>query len=261
MDRFRFAARYATVHLLVSVVLGACTAILVLFVWYPPPYDLLSGGRDLFLLMLIIDLICGPLLTLLLIDPQKTRLALWIDMSLVAVIQLCALVFGVWTTYQARPLFLVHEVDRFRVITLSDIYFSDEKSNFKKIMPSIHPTWWRGPILVGIRDPLSAEERQKILFDSLMGRADYSQRPEFYIFYDDAYGKKVLTRANRISSFLKSYPQMESKISKIASNNSLSIDNLFFLPVVHRQDWVAIMDNSAKVLDFLPGDGFLLTKE
>ena len=43
--------------------------------------------------------------------------------------------------------------------------------------------------MVGIRAPLNPEERERVLFESLMGRADYVQRIEFYIPYDDAYRK------------------------------------------------------------------------
>lgn len=257
MSRFKFAARYTAIHFLISCFFASCAAIIVLVVWYPAPYDLLSGGRDIFILMLLVDVVCGPFLTLLLANPNKTRIAMCVDMGLIAVIQLSALFFGIWTSYQARPLFLVHEIDRFRVITFSEIYFSEGERNFRRLPSSIRPVFWRGPAVVGIRAPLNPEEREKVLFESLMGRADYVQRIEFYIPYDDAYRKKVLERTRSVTTLLAAYSHLESDIKNMARQSNLAVDELVFLPVIHRQDWVVIMDGSARILGFLPGDGFL----
>ncbi|BEU98532.1 pilus assembly protein [Acidovorax sp. DW039] len=257
MSRFKFAARYAAIHFLISCFLASCAALIVLVIWYPAPYDLLSGGRGIFILMLLIDIICGPLLTLLLANPNKRRVALRVDMGLIAVIQLSALFLGFWTSYQARPLFLVHEIDRFRVITLSELSSSEDERDFRKLPLSLRPVFWRGPSVVGIRSPLNPEERGKVLFESLMGRADYAQRIEFYIPYDDVYRKKVLERAKSVMTLLAVYPHLEVSIKKMAHQSNLAVSELLFLPVIHRQDWIAIMDSSARILGFLPGDGFL----
>ncbi|MEZ5719707.1 MAG: hypothetical protein R3E55_15010 [Burkholderiaceae bacterium] len=45
----------------------------VVFVWYPWPYDEFSGGRSLFLMLIGVDVVCGPLLTLLLVTETKPR--------------------------------------------------------------------------------------------------------------------------------------------------------------------------------------------
>ena len=94
--------------------MASVAALLVLWVWYPYPYGLLSGGRHLFLLLMGVDVVCGPLLTLVLFNPTKPRRELLTDMALVVCIQLAALAYGLYTAQEARPLFLVHEVDRFR---------------------------------------------------------------------------------------------------------------------------------------------------
>ena len=118
--RVRAAARVAAVHLLVSALVAAAVAALVLWVWYPAPYDLLSGGRHLFFILIGVDVVCGPLLTWILFNPAKSRRERWVDVSLVVLIQLAALAYGVHTVYEARPLYLVHERDRFRAIALPD---------------------------------------------------------------------------------------------------------------------------------------------
>ena len=34
------------------------------------------------------------------------------------------------------------------------------------------------------------------------------------------------------------------------------MEDALFLPVLHKQEWVAVLDRSARILGFVPGDGF-----
>ena len=93
----------ALIHLLSSVlifgiVIGAMTSI-----WYPWPYYEINGLFQGLRITAGVDLILGPSLTLLLFNQKKTRRALQLDLTLVAVIQLIALSYGVFTIYEQRP--------------------------------------------------------------------------------------------------------------------------------------------------------------
>ena len=66
------------------------------------------------------EIVCGHLLKLVLFAPSKPRVELVRDLILVVLIQFAALGSGLWSVWQARPLFLVAEVDRFKVIGLPD---------------------------------------------------------------------------------------------------------------------------------------------
>ena len=68
-ERTSSAIRAALFHFLGSLLVAALAAALVLRVWFPHPYDLLSGGRSLFLILVGVDVVCGPLLTLVLFNP------------------------------------------------------------------------------------------------------------------------------------------------------------------------------------------------
>jgi len=134
--RIRAAIKAALFHFLGSVLVAMMAAVLVFLVWYPHPYGLLSGGLNLFLILVAVDVVCGPLLTLVLFNPRKPRREIITDMSLVILIQLAALIYGMSTVYQARPLYLVHEVDRFRVISLPDYNGEDVKEVLEELARS-----------------------------------------------------------------------------------------------------------------------------
>lgn len=250
------ASRAALFHFVGSLLVSALSAVLVFLVWYPHPYGLLSGGRQLFLILVAVDVVCGPLLTLILFSPKKPRREIVTDMSLVVMIQLAALAFGMYTAYQARPLFLVHEVDRFRVVGLPD-YQGHDVSKVLEVLPAaMRPTPTSGPVTVGVRPPSSQEERQEVLFESVYGGRDYAQRPEFYVPYDSAYQVNVLGRAKPLESFLKHFPETENDAKNILKEAGVSRNDAKFLPVLHKQEWVVVMDTQARIIGFLPGDGF-----
>lgn len=256
-QRIHGAIKAASFHLLISALVASCAAALVFMVWYPHPYGLLSGGLKLFLILVGVDVICGPTLTLVLFNRQKLRRELVLDMSLVAIIQLAALIYGLHIVYQARPLFLVHEVDRFRVISIPDFLAEDIERELAALDTTMRPHWYMGPITVGIRPPKDNKERQGVMLDSAFGGRDYSQRPDFYKPYDDAYRPTVLARAKPLKLFVERYPESLHEALKQLEKSGVTLENALFLPVLHKQEWIAILDPSAKILGFLPGDGFI----
>lgn len=255
--RIRLASKAALIHFLSSAIVACIGAALVFLVWYPYPYDLLSGGRKLFLILVCVDVVCGPLLTLVLFTPQKPRSELATDMALVLIIQASALIYGIHTAYEARPLFLAHEVDRFRVIAIGDYGEFDVTQSLAALPQSLKPHWLRGPVAVGMRAPRDEAERREVMLDAASGGRDYAQRPDFYIPYGTiAYQSKVLARAKPMRSFITHNPAATDLCHAVLARNGLSIDDAMFLPVMHKQEWVVMLDKSARILGFLPGEGF-----
>lgn len=251
---FRFVAafRASCLHLLCSLVVVFFAAALVFVLWYPFPYRELSGGRELFLLVVGVDVICGPLLTLVIFNPAKPRAELWRDLGLMALIQLGALGYGLLTAWQARPLFLVQEIDRFKVISTPDL----RGLTLAALPAALQPRWWSGPLTVAIRDPKDNEERQKVLFESMQGGRDYAERPEFYLPYEGAAALKSLQRAKPLSIFLGKQASQQSEALKLAAKKGADIGQWLYVPVVARQDWVAVLDKQGQIQGFLKGDGF-----
>src|SRR5690606_15630395 len=102
-------------------VVAGTIAMLVFWGWFPAPLHQLMGGLDLFLLIASVDVVCGPLLTLVVFTPAKSRVDLRRDLTLVVVIQILALGYGIHTLSYARPVALVFEVDRFRAVSYADL--------------------------------------------------------------------------------------------------------------------------------------------
>lgn len=250
--RAKMALRAFALHLVCSLLIAAIAAGFVFLLWYPFPYRELSGGRDLFLLVVVVDVVCGPLLTAVLFTPTKPRTELARDLGMVVLIQLGALGYGLWTVQEARPLFLVFEVDRFKVINAPAL----EDVDLKSLEPSLRPSIWEGPKTVAIRKPRDTQEKNSVLFSALGGGRDYAERPDFYIPYTDEAALQAHRRANKLDYFLQKYPQYSTEAEKIALKTGGSKETLVYLPITGRQDWIAVLNSKASIVGYMKGDGF-----
>lgn len=255
VKRVRESFPAAAIHLVLGAMVACAIAFLIFGVWYPSPYDEFSGGRNLFLILIGVDLVCGPLLTLLLYTKSKSKKLWYIDLGLIVLVQAGALLYGVHTVWQARPVYLVAEVDRFKVITQAN--FEDiNKLNRFNLPEEFRVSIWQPPLVVGIRPPKNLEEKNRVMLESILGGRDYAERPEFYIPYDDAVAKKSKERGRQLVDFLKRHPEQHLKAQDYALSKDIKLDEIRYFPVIAKQDWIAIFDNKGYIAMFLKGDGF-----
>ncbi|WP_430407397.1 hypothetical protein [Hydrogenophaga sp.] len=121
------------------MLVAASVAWLVFGVWYPTPFHELTGGRTLFLILMAVDVVCGPVLTLVLFDPAKSRFKWRLDLALIVFTQLTALAYGLNQVAAARPVFVAFEGDRFRLVQALDI----DESRLQEA-----PRGWTHPVFV-----------------------------------------------------------------------------------------------------------------
>ena len=88
-------------HLSVSLLIALLAMLVVYGVWNPDPLYKATGITDIFLLMLAIDIILGPILTLIVY--KKGKKTLKFDLCVIALLQMSALMFGLYKVYEGRP--------------------------------------------------------------------------------------------------------------------------------------------------------------
>lgn len=248
--QLRRRARAAGIHLLISLALATLVAALVFGVWYPGPYRLLSGGRDLFLLVITVDVILGPLLTFAVFNPSKGWPQLRRDLAVIGLIQLGALGYGLYTVWLARPVAMVFEVDRFRVLNSGQIRLLE----LPRARPEYRTLPLTGPWLLGTRKPAKGEEANDALFTAVDG-IDVGQRPIFWQPYAES-SVNALARARPVALLLAHYPERAAEFQDRLRELQLDPASAKFLPVMARGEWVALLDRAGNVTAFLPADGF-----
>lgn len=246
----RFRATAFAWHLVISATVATAAAALVFGLWYPWPYRVISGGQGLFLLLISVDVVLGPLLTFVVFDRKKGLRHLTRDLTVIAGLQLTGLIYGLHTVCAARPAALVFEVDRFRVVTASDVY-APELSRARAEYQRLPLT---GPWLLGTRGAHEGDERKDAVFLALSG-VDIAQRPPFWQPYAESRGA-ALGRSRPVEALRAHYLSRQAELDSILSKLPVSTRDARFVPLMAREQWVVILNSAGDVVGYAPFDGF-----
>lgn len=116
--------RYFLGHLSCSILVGLLLVALVFLVWYPAPMAHAEGVATIFLMLLAIDVTLGPLLSLLVYKEGKSTLK--IDLSIIVLIQVMALSYGVYAIAQSRPAWIVQNGWLFEAVPAAAVDIKDQ---------------------------------------------------------------------------------------------------------------------------------------
>lgn len=244
--------RATSIRLAFSALIACALAGVIFLVWYPYPYREISGGRQLFFIVVAVDVILGPLITLLIFDLRKGWPVLRKDLAMVVAVQLLALCYGIWTVHAARPVHLVFEYDRFRVIHAADIDPGVADSIARDFPQSARS----GPTLVALRE-LTEQDRAKYTVQNVTGVLELSQQPELWVSYDSA-RRRVLKAAEPVESLKRRKPEHATTIDTEIQATGLNVAGLVALPLAGRDEfWTVILDGrTAEPVIYLKVDPF-----
>jgi len=243
----------ALVHLGLSLVVALCIGLLVFAVWYPMPYREISGGRELFFLVIAVDVVLGPLLTLAVFNVRKPRAELMRDLTVIALLQLGGLAYGLWTVQLARPVHLVFEIDRFRVVHRVDIPAELEP----KAPAGIEVAPLGGPTVLSTRDFRSENEKMELTLAALQG-VNLGARPDLWEPY--AAGKdRILAAAKDVADLKTRFPRQAGLVDEALGRIQRDAAAVRYLPMISRkaEAWTVLLDaRTAEILGYLPLDSF-----
>ena len=244
--------RAAGIHFGLSVLIAAIAALLVFGLWYPYPYREISGGRELFLLVVSVDVVLGPLVTLAIFDRRKSWTHLRKDLLVVVAIQLAALGYGLWTVFIARPVHLVFEIDRFRAVHAIDV----AEELLPKKPANIDAMPLTGPTLLAVRPFKNAQEKFEATFAAL-GGADLGARPDLWQPYEAARAE-VLRVGKPLSQLKTRFPDRAPEMDAVLRKAGRTPEGVSYVPMMGRKSfWTVFIDAAtAEVIGFMPLDSF-----
>lgn len=253
--RFDWVARLraATIHLGLSVLVATLAALLVFALWFPYPYREVSGGRELFQLVVAVDIVLGPLLTFAVFNRAKPRTELRRDLSIIVLLQLAGLGYGLWTVHLARPVHMVFEIDRFRVVHQVEV----PEEFLDKAPAGITAIPWGGPTLLALREFQSQRENTEMTLAALQG-VPLSARPELWQPYERA-RSRVLAAARPVAELKSRFPRRADEIDVLLRTARHDPAGVAYLPLIARKEaaWTVFLDSTtAEVIGYLPLDSF-----
>jgi len=214
------------IHLGISASIAISVIALMLLLWYAPPFFSALGGKNVLLILLGVDVTVGPLFTLIIFNPLKSRKALTFDLSVIAILQTAALIFGMNVVFQARPVFVVFSRDSFDLVTANMLSKEDiaEAKN-----PKYRSLPLTGPIYVYTEMPADIKESNKLVLSAFSGK-DLPQFPQYYMPYDEH--SSVAGRAAKPLSELEILnPGRSDEIENLIRASSRADTDVGYLPM------------------------------
>ena len=225
------------IHLSISAAIVGTVFVIIFFFWYPDPYFRVSGANDIVWVLIGVDLVLGPALTLLLFKSGKPRLLF--DLSVIAIIQLSALIYGTNVIFQERPYFVVFAIDRFVVVPKKDVDLTKIQDETLKRKP------WRGPIFAFANLPEDNKAREKLMFEVLEGGPDIDRRPEFWSPYAEKIDQ-VMARAESLATINITSDEAKRLIAGVRARHE-NADQLLYLPITSNVNvYSMILDPNTK---------------
>lgn len=240
-----FRLKASLIHLFLSLLVGLAGIAIVFGIWYPAPMHIAVGVTKIFLLLLVVDMILGPLLTLLV--AKKGKPSLKFDLSVIAIFQISAYLYGMYSIASARPVWIAFDNIRFETVMANAV---EDESRTQASVEYQNPGWWK-PEWIAVAPPANNQEKSDRLFYELQTGVSPAMRPHLY------------------QPLLLAWTQMEAKKKSLAElyekNDKDHIDAILakypeadaYLPLAApEKDMVVLMDSQnekiLKIVDASP---------
>ena len=228
-------------HLSVSLIVAILALGWIFTVWYPAPLAKATGVTPIVLLMIVIDVIIGPILGFIVYKSHKKSLKF--DLLVIILLQISALSYGIYSLAEGRPVWLAFNGNRFELIRNNELIDinTDSHANNEYYHPSL-----LGPKYVAVKIAEDSSEREQNMFEELQGGISLAQRPERYVAIAEANGR-IIETAESISD-LNNY-NSEQAVDSIIDNYPNASNYLGLKANV--MDMVVLLDDSGTPLQIV----------
>lgn len=216
-----------SIHLSISASIFFVILYFIVFHWYPQPFFTTDGGWQGIRIIAGVDMVLGPLLTLIVFKPGKPSLKF--DMSVIALIQTAALISGTWVVFKERPLAVVFADDKFRPVPYHQIIDEANISaeNFAKLGNNY-------PLKVMVELP---EDKQEL--ETLKQKAFQEFRPlylqgELYKKLDAQYADYLRSKSVDMAGYLEDKAEDMKIYQNFLKRQGKKAEDFLFIPLHSR---------------------------
>jgi len=226
------------IHLGISALVGTSVITGMLAVWYPGPFFTAMGGNDLVMILLGVDVVLGPLITLIVFNPRKRPFLLRMDLAIIGTLQALALAYGVSVIAEARPVYMVFTVDRFDLVAANDL----KPEELARVTdPRFQSVPWGRPRTIAVKGPTDAREQMRIIQSAFAG-ADLQTFPQYYVPYETL-AKDAVAKSKPVSTLRRRHPEAEAQIDRALADLGRREADTNFLPLkARKRDYSVLID-------------------
>ena len=188
-------------------------------------------------------------MTLIIFTTKKSRRALVFDLSVIATLQIAALLYGMSVVFHARPVFVVFSKNSFDLVTANML--SDEDIAKAKY-PAYRHLPLTGPIYVFSEMPTNIKEQNEVVLNAFSGK-DLPEYPQYYLPYAE-HQTAAGAIAKPLAELRKLNVDRTAEIDNAVRNSGRTEAEIGYLPLRAKYQNQAILvgKNDGKVLAVLP---------
>ena len=164
------------IHFGISLLIFLALTWVIMTWWFPGIFFDIDGGWEGIRIIALVDLVLGPLLTLIVFKHGKPGLKL--DLTLIGLFQAACLSAGIWVVHNERPLALV---------LVDDFFYSMSAEDYLSVgikPPDLSQFSKQGPKWVTVKLPEDINETQYIRRSALDSGVPLQSLHERYISFD-----------------------------------------------------------------------------
>ncbi len=230
-------------HLALSLLIALISLYLVFELWYVSPLAKAVGVTYIFIMMLAIDAILGPLLTLIIAKQGKKSLKF--DLAVIIILQLSAYIYGMYNIAHSRPVYIAFDTLRFEVVQANNI----PKASLKAAIAPYNVLGWGSPKFVAVKPAETIAQKNNRLFVELETGVAPTMQPDLYVPLENQW--------SNINQKAQSLNELYDNNSKSAVDDVLKqYSNVIgWLPLIaYEQNMVVLIDNQSiiDIVDLQP---------
>ena len=163
------------IHLVLSAIFISALISLVILFWFPTPFLGVTNFKEIATLLILVDLILGPILTFVVYNPTKKSLKK--DLTTIVSIQVFAMCYGLYTLFLTHPVYITYYDNAFNIITAKQA--TPNKARYEQLRVSKFST----PTFAYMNP--DEKKRNELFADSINKGRDIEAYAEYYEPYGD----------------------------------------------------------------------------
>lgn len=236
------------IHLLISAAIAAISLFLMLRAWYPPPLFTAEGGNNILYILVSVDVVIGPLITLIIFKSGKPGLRF--DLTMIALAQAAALAYGIHVMFVARPVYIALLDEQFETVRANDL---DPANVARAGRPEFRSVPLAGPQYVAVELPKDIKKLGEIIAQAEKSGEIVQHLPQYYVPYAE-YKAEALKKSRPLQVLREDDKGVAARIDEAIADTGRKASDLNFLRLQTRSGWGAVLIDSktGDVVKILP---------
>lgn len=215
------------VHFGISAAVVGAVGLGMFLAWYPPPWFAHDGGWQVLRIIIFVDVVLGPLLTLVVFRRGKPGLRR--DLAVIGGLQLAALLYGGGVMFLYRPAFVVYAESNFFTAPWADV-----KAATRDLERIEQLRLARGPALVYLHLPDDPAERARLRRAAGRGGPPLTVLGDHYEGLSSARWQEIFARTIPIETLARENPEVARDLARFLDEHPFRVEQLAFVPVTCR---------------------------